>query len=55
MMLLWRTYFSLWYRTYRRACFKVRWCTKCAVMNRNVQWWKAVCAVTKRSFENLAG
>ena len=28
-----------------RACFSVQWCTKCAVMNENVQWRKAVCAV----------
>jgi len=28
-----------------RACFDVQWCTKCAVMIENVQWWKAVCAV----------
>ena len=31
-----------------RACFNMQWCTKCAVMNWNVQWWKAVCAVTKQ-------
>ena len=24
-----------------RACFNMQWCTKCAVMNENVQWWKA--------------
>ena len=30
---------------FSRACFSVQWCTKCAVMNENVQWWKAVCAV----------
>ena len=28
-----------------RACFNVQWCTKCAVINENVHWWKAVCAV----------
>jgi len=28
-----------------RACFNVQWCTKCEVMNENVQWWKAVFAV----------
>ena len=28
-----------------RVWFSVQWCTKCAVMNENVQWWKAVCAV----------
>jgi len=31
-----------------RACFNVQWCTKCAVMTENVQWWKAVCAVMKQ-------
>jgi len=28
--------------TLTRAGFNVQWCTKCAVMNESVQWWKAV-------------
>ena len=31
-----------------RACFSVQWCTKCAVMKENVQWWKAAFAVMNR-------
>jgi len=30
------------------ACFNVQWCTKCAVMNENMQWWKAVFAMTNK-------
>jgi len=28
-----------------RACFNMQWCTKCAVMTWNVQWWKAIYVV----------
>jgi len=38
---------------YNRACFKVQWCTKCAVTNRNVQRWKAVCAVPKKVIQEF--
>ena len=31
-----------------RACFNVQWRTKCAVMNENVEWWKAVFAVMNK-------
>jgi len=30
------------FKSFVRACFNVQWCTKCAVMTWNVQWWKAI-------------
>ena len=40
----------------RMACFNVQWCTKCAVMNRNVAVMKGCLFSDKRrSFGNLAG
>jgi len=35
---------ELWADIYSRACFNVHWCTKCAVMNENVQRWEAIFA-----------
>jgi len=32
------------YLQWIRACFNVQWCTKCTVMNENVQRWTKVCS-----------
>ena len=36
-----------------KSCFNAQWCTKCALMNENVQWLKAVSAVM--NYEEIKG
>jgi len=46
MMTQWLKAFALHFQPVCvMACFNVQWCTKCGVMNENVQWWKAFFAV----------